>query len=89
MVFQKGKKSELLDALGSVGMLGTHLVGCTIVGGVMGYFLDDWLGTKPWFILSMTILGIIAGFKNLIHVVAYMQRKEKKEQSGHDFGSKT
>ncbi len=84
----KGKKSELLDAMSSVGTLGTHLVGCTIIGGVMGYFLDDWLGTGPWLLMIMTILGIIAGFRNVLQEVARLQRREEKEKRGHDFGSK-
>lgn len=77
-----------MDAMGSVGTLGTHLVGCTIVGGVMGYFLDDWLGTGPWLMMSMTIFGIIAGFRNLLHEVARLQRLEKEKKNGYDFGSK-
>ncbi len=88
MGFQKKKKSELMDAMGSVGTLGTHLVGCTLVGGVMGYFLDDWLGTGPWLMMILTILGIIAGFRNLLHEVAHLQRLEKEKKNGYDFGSK-
>lgn len=88
MIFNKDKKSELLEAVGSVGMLGTHLVGCTVVGGVFGYFLDDWLETAPWLLMGMTILGIIAGFRNVMQEVARMQRAEEKKKNGHDFGSK-
>lgn len=90
MVFfnKDNKKSELLDAIGSVGMLGTHLVGCTIVGGVFGYYLDEWLETGPWLLMIMTLLGIFAGFRNVFQEVARMQRREDEKKNGHDFGSK-
>lgn len=74
------KRSELIDALGSVGTLGTHLVACTVVGGVLGYFLDDWLGTDPWLLLFMTLMGIVAGFRGVLQTVKKLERQEKEKR---------
>ncbi len=52
------------DSLGRASVIGLHLVSGTLVGGVMGYGLDRWLGTAPWGLLFFLILGIIAGFRN-------------------------
>jgi ATP synthase protein I len=41
----------------------------------MGYFLDKWLGTKPWGLLFFLIFGIAAGFKNV-----YMEVKKLQDQ---------
>jgi ATP synthase protein I len=36
----------------STGMrAGTELVGSIVVGGAIGYFLDEWLGSKPLFLI--------------------------------------
>ena len=53
------------ENLGTGMKAGTELVGCVIVGAVFGYMLDNWLGTKPVFLIIMLILGVIAGFVNV------------------------
>jgi len=52
-------------ALGRVGMLGTTLVAATVVGLVLGYWLDRWLGTTPWLTMVFAVFGIVAAFLNL------------------------
>ena len=37
--------------LGSAFRLGTELVAATVVGTIIGFILDNWFGTKPWFII--------------------------------------
>jgi len=50
----------------SMGMrAGTELVGTILVTGAIGYGLDRWLGTKPWLLLVMLLLGIITAFFNV------------------------
>ena len=56
-------------ALGRVGMLGTTLVAATVVGLVLGYWLDRWLGSSPWLTMLGTLLGIAAGYVQIIRVV--------------------
>lgn len=35
------------------------------IGGVIGYYLDKYFGTKPYLLLFFLLMGIIAGFRNL------------------------
>ena len=50
----------------SVGMrAGTELVGAIGGSALIGYGLDKWLGTKPWIMIVMLILGVGAGFLNV------------------------
>ena len=43
----------------------TDMVAALVVGGGLGYGIDKWLGTKPWFMIIMFFLGAIAGFVNI------------------------
>ncbi|MGF1593210.1 MAG: AtpZ/AtpI family protein [Kiloniellaceae bacterium] len=49
--------------------IGVEIVAALIVGVAIGYFLDRWLGTKPWFLLLFFVLGAAAGFMNVFRVV--------------------
>lgn len=50
----------------SVGMrAGTELVGAILGAGLIGYGLDQWLGTKPWLLITLLVLGVGAGFMNV------------------------
>jgi|SRR5687767_13351711 F0F1-type ATP synthase assembly protein I len=42
------------------------LVGAIILFGALGYALDRWRGTAPWFLLAGLILGVVVGFYELI-----------------------
>jgi F0F1-type ATP synthase assembly protein I len=45
------------------------LIGAIILLGFIGYGLDQWRGTSPWFLLGGLLLGIIVGFYDLARVV--------------------
>ena len=45
------------------------LIGAILLLGGIGYALDAWLGTSPWFLLSGLLLGIIVGFYELAKTV--------------------
>jgi len=40
-----------------------------VVGGAIGWQLDRWLGSKPWLSILFLLLGLAAGFFNLIRAV--------------------
>jgi ATP synthase protein I len=41
-------------------------VGCIVVGGAIGYFLDVWLHTKPTLMIVFGALGFVAGLRDLL-----------------------
>ena len=45
--------------------IGTEMVAALIVGVGIGYFLDYWLETKPWFLVVFFFLGAGAGVVNV------------------------
>ena len=62
--------------LGSAFKLGTELVAAVAVGTIIGFILDNWFGTKPWFIIIFFFLGVIAGILNVIRVANNIQKKD-------------
>lgn len=51
-----------LGYLSTVGMTMAISIG---IGAVGGYYLDRWLGTRPWLFLLCLCIGIAAAFRNL------------------------
>ncbi|HSA95443.1 MAG TPA: AtpZ/AtpI family protein [Acidobacteriota bacterium] len=49
------------------------------VGLFFGYYLDRWLGTAPWLLLSFTVLGIASG---LISLFRALKKQMKDEPPG-------
>lgn len=49
--------------------IGTELVAALVIGVGFGLLLDNWLGTKPWFMLVFFLLGAAAGMFNVYRVV--------------------
>jgi len=45
--------------------LGVELVTGLAIGGGIGWLIDQWLGTLPWFLLLFFILGAAAGIVNV------------------------
>jgi ATP synthase protein I len=42
------------------------LVSAVVVGGLLGYFLDRWLHTKPVFLLILGGIGFFAGVRDVL-----------------------
>lgn len=51
-------------------------VGGTAVGLIAGYFLDEWLGTKPWLLVALAVVGTGVGFYGFIHDVNRLGKKK-------------
>jgi ATP synthase protein I len=51
------------------------IITSNIVGGILvGYFLDRWLETKPWMIVTGAILGTIGAFVGLYRIMNRLSR---------------
>lgn len=64
---EKDSPKPIYRQLFNASSVGVALVSGMLVGGVMGYFLDKWLGTSPWLLFIFIVFGFIAGIKNAIY----------------------
>ena len=42
------------------------LVAAVVVGGLIGYFLDRWLHTKPWLLILFGGIGFYVGVRDVL-----------------------
>ena len=62
--------------MGNAFKLGTELVAAVAVGTIIGFILDNWFDTKPWFIIIFFFLGTAAGILNVIRTASRMQKED-------------
>lgn len=55
--------------LGKAWRIGVELVAALIVGVGLGWLIDRWLGTEPWGLLILVVLGFAAGLLNAYRAV--------------------
>jgi ATP synthase protein I len=75
---ERGGGPESRDRLGerersSLGLafrIGAELVSALLVGIVLGWLVDRWLGTFPWVMVLGFVLGSVAGILNVYRAVA-------------------
>ncbi|UAK23531.1 AtpZ/AtpI family protein [Sphingomonas nostoxanthinifaciens] len=46
----------------------TELVAGPAGGALIGWLLDRWFGTTPWFLLALLALGVVVAFRNIIRI---------------------
>ena len=61
----KPETREYFRILARASSMGLAMVLATVIGLVIGYFLDELFGTFPWLMLIFFGFGIVAGFRNL------------------------
>jgi F0F1-type ATP synthase assembly protein I len=70
------RKKSVLVQLANYSQLAFIFPAATVVGWLIGVALDHWLHTT-WLYLVGLILGIIAGFVELIRVVLSSEQKDQ------------
>ena len=64
--------------------IGIDLLSALMVGTFIGWFLDDWLDTKPWFLIIFILLGGAAGMLNLYRTAMTMVDEVEAENHAVD-----
>lgn len=61
---QRGRSHAMRVGLNAV----SEFVGAVLVGGLLGWQADRWLGTGPWLLILLLGFGVAAGFYNVYRV---------------------
>ena len=68
------------SALGQAFKISIELVAGVAVGGFIGWYLDGWLGTRPWLLVLFLVLGFAGGMMNTIRTAQRMQKAAEPQQ---------
>jgi ATP synthase protein I len=49
--------------------MGLYLLVAIALGVAIGYYLDRWLHTAPWFLVIFLTAGVFAGFRNMYRLL--------------------
>ncbi len=63
-----GGGSGKSEAMAHAFRVSAELIGGVVVGGAIGWYLDSWLGSRPWLFILFFLLGTAAGMMNVIRV---------------------
>jgi len=72
------KNGSNAASLGRALKISTELIAAVAVGTTLGFILDNWLDTRPWFIISFFFMGVTAGILNVIKSAKNMHKNFKK-----------
>ena len=62
-------RSNLQQGLGLGFRIGIELVVAVAVATALGWAIDRWLGTRPWGMIVLFLLGVAAGMLNVYRAV--------------------
>jgi len=58
-------------------MIPMVMVAGLLVGYFAGHLVDQWLSTDPWGKLVLSLLGVIAGFKQTVRLIRETTKQDE------------
>lgn len=78
----RSRRPSETKPLGVALRVSVELVAGLVVGGGMGYLLDRWLGTLPWFTIVFFFIGAAAGIRNVMRAAEEINRQVEEQDEG-------
>ncbi|WP_018700794.1 AtpZ/AtpI family protein [Amorphus coralli] len=73
--------------IGQALKLSSEFIGGVAVGAILGWLLDQWLGTTPWGMIVLLMLGFAAGVLNVLRSAGLIQTPEPGKRRVDENGS--
>jgi ATP synthase protein I len=72
------------SSMGMAMRIAVEMISALIVSGTIGWFLDQWLDTRPWLMLVMLVLGSATGLWNTYRSAMQMQNEQMQRDLDDD-----
>lgn len=72
---RQNEQTPLLRRTGLYLGVAFELPGTIIAGLALGYFLDQYLGSSPWFLIALTAIAFAGAFVRLVRWVRFFTRE--------------
>jgi len=82
---KKEKRNNFVRFLGMASTVGINFVATTFVGLAIGWGIDSYFNTSPWFAIFFMFLGIAAGFKYLFKLAKKAGEFDKEEDKDPEY----
>ncbi|MCE2509792.1 MAG: AtpZ/AtpI family protein [Alphaproteobacteria bacterium] len=79
-----GAPSPRPSPVGQALRLAVEMASALFVGAGLGWLLDKWLGTGPWFLLVCLLLGGVGGMLNVYRTGKRLGAPSEEERTGRD-----
>src|SRR5258706_7639428 len=83
-IHQQNEQTPILRGAGLYLGVAFELPGTIIAGIAVGYFVDKYFGTSPWFLIACAIGAFVGAFVRLITWVKFFTRKHNGSHSEKD-----
>ncbi|NLY45614.1 MAG: AtpZ/AtpI family protein [Tissierella sp.] len=77
MIKKNNNYKDTLQNLALISQIGISMITPILLGVFIGQVLDNWLGTKSFFTITLIILGAGTSFMNLFKLTGAWKNKRK------------
>lgn len=78
----RAEKRERSKADGVAWRISAELVAAFLVCGFVGWWVDEWIDSRPWAMIAGLLLGGIVGMRNVYAVAMRMSREAEDRTDG-------
>jgi F0F1-type ATP synthase assembly protein I len=80
---RRDRTTDLWAKVGFYSSLGFILPGAVVGGLALGWYLDEKLHSKPLLTLVLAALGAVAGFIEILRLMAREEKREARNNGGN------
>lgn len=73
---EEGTKKSIFKVILEASALGINFVLCVVIGIIMGYLIDKFVGTFPLFSIIFLLAGFAAGVKEIFRFIRKVNRAD-------------